>query len=213
MPRSLINLIGILVTIAVLAMGVFLIAGPVAAQALGVVGDTATAANANVVYQAQVDHLQEEEARLDEIESSVMSLQAQITPTNDLDDVFEVVARAAQSSGVTIVSVTAEDAVPFEERTAPVEAAPTAEQPADTAESQAPAGESGVSSDAAPAGRAQVPIAINISAAEMKEVVAFLDALRSGPRLLGQIETSVSTTGTGFNASLSSLAYVLPEEG
>ncbi|QIG40932.1 hypothetical protein G5T42_16840 [Microbacterium sp. 4R-513] len=236
MPRSLINLIGVVVMVAVLALGIFLVAVPVGFQALDVVGQTATVANTNAMYQAQVDSLTEQQKQLDDIEASVAGLQTQITPANDLDDVFELVATAAERAGVSITGITAGDAVAFVERTgattidetaqaaeaAPAPDAATADPAATPAPTDAstPAAADGaqgaVAADgtaAAPAGRTQVDFSINVTADSIDQVVAFLDELRGGPRLLGQVKTTVSPTGTGFDVTVSALTFVMPKEG
>lgn len=226
MPRSLINVLGVVVTIAVLAVGIFFVAGPLVLQAFGVVGQTATVAGTNALYEAQVDHLQEEKSRLDEIEASVADLQTQITPANELDDVFELVANAAQASGVTITSISAGDTVSFVTRTSPTAdstvAAPattdTSASAADTGDESTPAdstqnSSTGGSAAGADTGRVQVEFTIDVNASSSAQAVAFLDALRGGPRLLGQVDTTVSSSDTGFNVLLTALAFVLPQGG
>lgn len=232
MPRSLINIIGVVVVIAVLALGILLVALPIGFQALGVVGQTATVANTNALYQTQIDALRQEEERLDEIQASVVDLQSQITPANELDDVFELVANSAAATGVSITGITAGDATAFVARTSPstldeaAQPAPEAPAPAptsDPAATPAPtdpttapdASASGAAGGAAsvPAGRTQVDFSVNVTASSLEQVIGFLDALRGGPRLLGQVQTTVNPTGTGFDVTLSALTFVLPEEG
>ena len=226
MSRALINLIGIVVMVGVLALGIFLVAAPVAFQALGVIAQTATVGNTNAVYQTQIDHLTEEQKRLPEIEASVAALQTQITPANDLDDVFELVATAAAATGVNISAVTAEDAVAYSERTAAVagdEAAaqpapqPTPDPSATPATSDPQASSTTTQPESAPtttgAGRTQVGFTINVTAPEFGQLVAFLDALRSGPRLLGQVKTTVTPTDGGYDLTLSALTFVLTTGG
>lgn len=229
MPRSVINLIGVVVTIGVLLLALFLVAMPIAFQALGVVGQTVTVANTNAIYQAEVDALREEEARLDEVEASVAGLHTQITPANELDDVFELVAKSAESSGVSIVSIAAGEQIAFVERTSATSAdelvqpsaAPTQDQATnDATATPAPsdgnaAGTPNGVTDAAtpPIGRTQIDFSVTVTASELDQVVQFLDGLRAGPRLLGQIQSTVSPTGTGFDVILTALTFVLPEEG
>ncbi|WP_442575424.1 hypothetical protein ACSBPH_16650 [Microbacterium sp. F51-2R] len=231
MPRSLINLIGAVVMVAVLALGIFLVAVPVGLQALDVVGQTATVANTNAVYQAQVDNLTEQQKHLDAIQASVAGLQAQITPANDLDDVFELVATAADGAGVAITGITAGDPIAFVERegataideTTQATAAQQAAEASTSDPAATPAPTDGSGSDsssavqssgaAGPVGRTQVDFSVNVTADSLDQVVAFLDGLRGGPRLLGQVQTTVSSTGTGFDVTLSALTFVLPDKG
>lgn len=230
MPRSLINLLGIVVTLAVLAMGILLVAMPIAFQALAVVGQTATVASTNTVYQAQVDHLREEEARLGEIQASVAGLHTQITPANDLDDVFEVIARAAEVSGATLTAVTAGDPLPFAERTSPTaldevasaaapdptatpnDAAPAASTEGTAAPDATPGGAASAEAPT-PTGRTQVDFTIEVTAQQFGEVVRFLDELRAGPRLLSAIQTTVAPSAGGYDVKMTALTYVLPDEG
>ena len=225
MSRTLIHIIGALAAVAVLAIGIVLVAGPLALQAVAVFDQTVTVANSNLAYSAQVDALHQEEERIGDIEASVAGLQTQITAANDLDDVFELVAKAAQSSGVEITSITAGEAVPFVERTSALAPGEVAAAPApapadpDAQASTAPPAEEATTTDisalstAAPAGRTQIDFTIAVSAADMSQVVAFLDALRAGPRLLAEIQSTVTPTGIGFDVSLSALTFVLPDEG
>ncbi|WP_243077298.1 hypothetical protein [Microbacterium sp. SS28] len=225
MSRSLINVLGVIVTIGVLALGIFLVAMPIALQALGVVGQTATVLSTNATYQAQIDGLREEEENLDATQASVASLQTQITPANELDDVFELVATAAASSGVTLTNVAAGESAAFVERTSAtaisdVAAAPPAAAPS----SESTSGEPATTTDAAAqpvaqdtpsatAGRTQVDFTIGATAGDMNQVVAFLEALRAGPRLLGQVKSTVASDGSTFNITVSALTFVLPLEG
>ena len=118
MPKQLITVIGLAVSLGVVAVAVALVALPMWVQALGVDAQTATVAQTNALYQTQVDTLLVEQERQDEIDASVAALRAEIPATNQLDDVFEVIGRAAAQSGVTISSATAGETVAFTERTA-----------------------------------------------------------------------------------------------
>ena len=221
MSRALINILGVVATLGVLALGIVLVAMPLAFQALGVAGQTAGVVTTNATYQAQIDGLREEEEHLDETQASVASLQTQITPAGELDDVFEVIAKAAEATGVTITSVTAGDPVPFTERTSASAIGEVVEAPIEAPAADATTTDTTATTDAAapvaPAststGRTQVDFTIAVTAGDLDQVVALLDALRSGPRLLGQIQTTVTPTGTGFDVSLAALAFVLPTEG
>lgn len=226
MSRSIINVLGVLATLGVLALGILLVAMPLGFQALEVFGQTAAVVSTNASFQAQIDTLGEEEDRLGETQASVVDLQTQITPQNQLDDVFEVIATAAETAGVTITSVTAGDPVAFVERTSATaidEVAGGAEQPAaptaDATPTDATAGaantDTAAPADSAPlsTGRTQVDFAIAVTASDLDQVTAFLDALRAGPRLLGQVQTTVTQTGTGFDVAVTGLTFVLTEEG
>lgn len=231
MRRPLINILGAVATIGVLALGILLIAVPIGFQALGVLGQTATVAQSNSVYQAQIDGLRKEEERLDEIEASVAGLEAQITPQNELDDVFEVIAKAARSSGVALTSVTTADPALFSPRTTAAALGVAAEAPSTdageaqpeespqdsaTADTSTPTGGASQAAGGAvvpPVGRTQVDVTMQVTATDMGQVVAFLDDLRNGPRLLSQVQTTVEPTGSGFSVQVTGSTFVLNEEG
>ena len=221
MPKQLINVIGIVVSLAVIALGVFLVAVPMYLQSLDVAGQTATVQTTNQLYQAEVDRLSAEQERQAEIDASVASLRAQLPETAKLDDVFEIVASAATATGVSIQAVTAGSAADFVPRTDPTvgEGAPVAEAPAETPAAETPAVDDGAADpsgdasagDAPPraAGRQQIDFTISVLAADISQVTAFLDALRSGPRLLSSVTATSNRTGEGaYELQMSALTFV-----
>lgn len=220
MPKQLISVIGLIVTLGVVALAVLLIALPMWVQSLAVDTETASVANTNALYQAQVDALEAEKERQDEIDASVVALRTQIPLTNQLDDVFEVIGRAADSSGTTISSVTAGTSAPFVERTSATEpgaepetSAPDESGTADDATDPNNAADSGTDQPPADApastdGRQQVDFAIIVTANDMEQATDFLDDLRAGPRLLSSITASTIRTGTGVEVRVTALAFV-----
>lgn len=217
MPKHIVTAIGLIISLGVIALGVFLVALPTYFQAVGVDAQTANVAGTNAVYQAQVDHLREQEARLDEINAEVAGMRTQIPARPQLDDVFEVVARAAEASGISLTAVTAGDPVPFATRTGTVDEAEPAAQPdataADATESTdaltGAAGADAPATEAPASGRTQVDFAISAKALDMGQVTAFLDALRAGPRLLSSVTVTTSTSSEGtIDVQISALTYL-----
>ncbi|MFH8252505.1 hypothetical protein ACH3VR_19210 [Microbacterium sp. B2969] len=217
MPKQLITIIGLIVTLGVVALGVSAVAAPLVAQAFAVDAQTASVAATNATYETQLATLQEQQKHQDEIQASVDALRKQIPGSDQFDDVFEVVGNAAAASGVTIVSVTAGDVVAFAPRTA-ADASETAAAPAPAPAPSPSASAEGSTTDtttdaaAAPTtpvgGRQQVDFAISVTATSMDQVTAFLDALRGGPRLLSNIETSATTSGEdAIDVQVKALAY------
>jgi len=219
MPKHLVTALGLVVSLGVIALGVFLVALPLYFQAVNVDTQTTTVAATNAVYQAQVEHLTEAQGDLDQINADVADLRAQIPATGQFDDVFEVVGRAAEQTGVQLTAVTAGAAAPFVVATAPADddsdatAAPTpvaTDEATNTTDSTTtPA------TTAAPAseGRQQVEFQIVVSASDMSQATAFLDALRAGPRLLSSITATSTQSGEGaVSLQISALTYV-DEEG
>jgi len=219
MSKTLITVIGLVISLGVIALGFFLVALPLYVQSIGVDAQTATVANTNAVYQAQVDSLTAQQENLDQINASVAGLRAQIPAKGQLDDVFEVIARATEASQVTLTSVTAGEQVVFVPRTGADEAADAAAVPAPDAtptpgtDGTGTAADAPGASDGAPArtavGRQQVDFAIQATAADMGQVTAFLDALRTGPRLLGSVMVTTNQSGGGMiDILIEALTYI-----
>ena len=223
MPKQLISVIGLIVTLGVVALAILLVAVPMWVQSLAVDTQTDGVANTNAIYQAQVDALEAEKERQDEIDASVAQLRTQIPGVNQLDDVFEVIGRAAESSSATITSATAGEAVPFVVRTSAIEpgtepiAPPADEGVSEETETPAAEGDAGTDAGAgaAPAdpsapltGRQQIDFTIIVTTNDMAQATAFLDDLRAGPRLLSSITASTTRTGTGVEVRVDALAFV-----
>jgi hypothetical protein len=220
MSKRIVTAIGLIVSLGVIALAVFLVASPLYVQAVAVDAQTATVAQSNSVYQAQVDSLHQQKQNIDQINASVTALRSQIPSTGKLDDVFEVVGHAASASGVALTTVTAGDQVVFVARTAATDEqatvpapapaptpAPSSTQAADAPATPAP--DAGSGGTAAASGRQQVDFAIQASAVDMAQATAFLDALRAGPRLLSSITASTTQSGEGtVDIQVSALTYV-----
>ena len=227
MPKQLITVIGLVVSLGIIAIAIALVALPMWVQSLGVDAQTATVAQTNAMYQVQVDTLEAEQERQDEIDASVAGLREEIPVTGQLDDVFEVIGRAADDSGVTLTSATAGETAAFVERTSATEpgatvVAPAPEEPAEgetadaeTTDAADDAGAGGVAvadPDAPLTGRQQVDFTILVTANDMAQATAFLDALRDGPRLLSSITATTTQTGTAVEVQVSALTF-LDSEG
>lgn len=227
MPKHLVTAIGLIVSLGVIALGVFLVAMPLYFQAVAVDAQTATVASTNALYQAQVDELTAQQENLDEITANVAGLRSQIPATGQYDDVFEVVGNAAAASGVAITSVTAGEQIVYTTRTGATEgdpaAAATAPAPGATdaaTDPNAAADANATDVNVAPApdaavaaGRQQVDFVISATAADMAQATAFVDALRAGPRLLNSMAVTMTQSGEGtVDIQITALSYV-DEEG
>lgn len=227
MSKGIITLLGAVLCGAILLLGVVFGVVPLLMQALTVAGQSAQVAQTNTVYETQIASLEAEQERLDEITASIDSLRQGISSAPELDDVFELVARAAEASGVTVETIEAGESSAFTPRTAPTtveEAAPEAPaadaSAADASPDPAPTPSASVSPATEPtpapapevaAGRSQVDFTIRVDAFDMAQAVAFLDALRAGPRLFTNVDTLVSSTGIVLDVDVTGLAYYLPE--
>ena len=217
MPKHIVTAVGLIVSVGVIALGVFLVALPVYFQAVAVDAQTAAVASTNEVYQTQVDGLHAQEANIDQINANVAQLRAQIPATGQYDDVFEVIGRAAEASAVSIDSVTAGEQVVFVARTgadtdgavAPVADPPRSRplvRPTHQRERRIAAP---IPDVATTAGRQQVDFAISATAVDMGQAIAFLDALRAGPRLLRSITAMTTQSGDSAVAiQVSALTYI-----
>ena len=217
MPKHLVTAIGLIVSLGVIALGVFLVAVPLYFQAVAVDQQTATVASTNALYQAQVDSLTAEQENLDEITANVAALRSQIPATGQFDDVFEVVGRAAEPSGIAITSVTAGDQVAYSTRTAAMEEDGAANAPSPAPEAtEAATDQATVTTDAAAApdaaadaGRQQVDFVISATAIDISQATAFVDALRAGPRLLNSMTVTMTQSGEGtVDVQITALTYV-----
>ncbi|MDR7185780.1 Tfp pilus assembly protein PilO [Microbacterium trichothecenolyticum] len=222
MPKHIVTAIGLIVSLGVIALGVFLVAMPLYFQAVAVDGQTATVASTNALYQSQVDELTVQQENLDQINADVADLRAQIPSSGQLDDVFEVVGHAAEASGVQIGSVTAGAQVAYATRSGAIEgdAAAAVPAPAPEATDAATDTTTGTATDAAPApdlaagaGRQQVDFTIAATATDMEQATAFVDALRAGPRLLNSMAVTMTQSGEGtVDITVTALTYVDGEE-
>ena len=127
MTKSLINLVGALVTAAIVVLAVVFGVMPLLGQAFTAFGDTAQAGATNATYEAQISALQKQKARKGEIDAAVQDLRTQIPAVPDLDRAFDVIAGSAERSGAVITAITREDLASYAPRKAPVPAGPGAD--------------------------------------------------------------------------------------
>lgn len=223
MSKGLITLIGLVVSLGVIALGIFVVALPIYLQSVAVSAQTATTAGTNALYQTQLDNLRAEQENLEEVTESVAALRAQIPATAQLDDVFEVIGRAAGTAGVAIVSITAGERVPYETRSAEDLGQPVGLDVSGTPGEPDPAATDGGEGSGVPepevpetaageSGRMEIDFAIQVTADDMAKVTAFLDALRAGPRLVNPVATVATSNGEGsITVQVTALTYFTPE--
>ncbi|MFE4725378.1 type 4a pilus biogenesis protein PilO [Microbacterium sp. NPDC056736] len=215
MPKQIVTAIGLIVSLGIIALGISLVAFPLYIQAVGVDSQTATVASTNATYQSQVDNLREQEKNLDTINADVQELRSQIPAAAQLDDVFEVIGRASQTSGARLSSIAAGEQVPFEPRAgASTESAPvnppagSTGEDAQATDADATTSPPASSEDTSSAGRQQAEFAISASATSMEQATAFIDALRAGPRLLNSVTATIIEAGDGTIAvQVAALTY------
>lgn len=213
-PPQLVNLLGIVVTAAILVAGVALLALPLYGQSQSTESEARTVAQTNDLYATQVSALEADAERMPEILATVETLQTGIPSRPKLDDVYEVVVAAATEAGALAVGLTARGPDAWTPRTqismVPGETAPPASsEPAEPntatdasagGSTEDPAEPSGSADGEAPAGEAeispqqQVTATITVEVADASAAAEFLAVLRGGPRLIG-IDRAVLTDG------------------
>ncbi|BDV30358.1 hypothetical protein [Microbacterium terricola] len=226
LPKQFINLLGAVLTAAIVIAGIALIALPLYGNAQTTLASAKTVAQSNDVYQIQVDQLNAAAENSEQIDDHVAELRTEITALAKLDDVHELIADAAEETDARIVSTVAGESVAWVPRTSiDLEGvAAAAQAPADaeatTDEGEAPAeGETTTTTEETPAApedvdspQQQVPISINVEVADAEVAADFLEALGAGPRLIG-IEKATLTGSTGaLTLSVSALAFIRTED-
>ncbi len=214
--RRLINLAGTLLVVIALVAGTMLTALPIYFEARALNAQEQDVAGSNQLLQAQIDALRVQEAELPQLERELTDLQDQLPSIPQLDDVTQLVVKAAGKAGARIESVEFGERVPFTPRDAAVvngqlpqtatgvtpsatpEKAPTDANVADTDSGDGPTTDADTASAPAPATPAnsnqlQFPVTITVSIADQQSANRFLDGLRVGPRLL-QIESVTASS-------------------
>lgn len=209
MTKSLITLIGAVVSIAVVALAVVFGVLPLAGQAFTALASTEQAGGTNSTYEARIANLQKEKARKGEIDASVDALRGQIPATPALDAAFDVIANSAVSVGAVVTSSTRGDLAPYTPRTAPVQAGPAAAEQAKAQPTPAPTPQpttGGVVGDAKNTAAQANANASQTSQAENGSATA-PTAAPSAPAGSGrqQIPISVSVSAPDINAAVAFL--------
>ncbi|MDX2377138.1 hypothetical protein M4I32_10040 [Microbacterium sp. LRZ72] len=223
--RQLINVGGGMIVAGALLAGILLIAMPLFLQSNRTGDEADRVAQQNSVYDVQVQGLQAQAEDLPAIRARVDDLRAQIREQNRHDDVFEIIAEAARSTGARVVSITAADAGEWSLRTsqtadgaaqssaadaaAPAPATPEDATPADETGTPPTDGATPGSADADPASpRQQIPFAIAVTADDPAQAVRFIDELGQGPRLIAIDNATLNPTGEGYDLTVNALSFV-----
>ena len=215
LPKEIINVLGILVTVAIVAVGVVLIAVPLFTAALSQASAVAQAATANAASQAQIDRLKTAQQNLSATTAHVAELRRQIPVANDFDDVFQAVNAAARAAGATVTSVQPGTPITYAVRTAAAAAAAAAGTNGSSAPAPSPSPSPSAHSNATSSGvstggpttpqagtQQQVPVTIIVNVPNAKSSAAFLDALATGPRIVTVSHAALTDSGSsGGSAS------------
>lgn len=230
MTKQLITLIGVLISAAVLVIAVIVGVVPLVGGVFGAYGQTVMVAATNAGFEQQIDALEAEQERIEEIDAAVAELRAQIPAAENLNEVFERISRAEQDSGTQVVSVTRGDLEPFQVRSGVEDgsespesnaagtpssdgATTPPEKPIDATD-QAASDAAGPPDDQ-PAGaaadevrRLQVELSITIRATDTAAAVAFIDGLRAGPRAIAIDKVAVTGIPGSLDVQITALAFI-----
>lgn len=208
--RRLINLAGTLLVAIALVAGTMLTALPIYLESRDLNDQERHVAASNQLLQTQIDALQAKEAELPQVEQDLADLHGQLPRIPKLDDVTQLVVKAAGKSDTAIKSIDFGDIVPFAVRDAEAVIAQlpqtatgvapnangdssnangdssTEAGSAEGATTDSSAGDAGPTAKPAPPtpDQLQVPVTIGVNAADQASANRFLDELRIGQRLL-----------------------------
>lgn len=214
LDARLLNLLGLLVIIAVFALGATSIVLPLFEGVRGAQEEIAADELRNEASRTKLTELQAAEERRGEIEQSLAALRAQMPATAKTDTALQVIENALASSGAVVRSVSFGETAPFTPRTptgdeAPAAAAPATPPETDTSSSDAstetatadPATEGDASSEVALDTEWQIEVTVSVAVPDEAAALIFLDRLRSDSRILLPVEATFSESedaDTGF---------------
>jgi len=199
LPKRLINLIGTVLALGLIAAGLLLIAGPVFLGSFEVEAQRITVAQSNDLLAAQVSALAEQAADLPALESELAGLRRGIPMSAGMDQVSALAVKAADGAGVELQS--------FDVGATAIFAPPVGKLAEGAAEAPAPA----EGADAAEEPRQQVSVSIVVESDSGTEAADFVDRLRKGPRLLQIVQvvnTASSVATVKGTTTVTALAFV-----
>lgn len=211
MSKQLINLIGAVAAIAVLAAGILLFALPAYSQSRSTHAEADTVAASNAAQQTLLSDLQAQAAQMDQLEAEVAVLREQIPGDPQGDDVVLLAAEAAGALGATLRSVSVGVSEPYSPRVSET-ATDTAGTDTDAAAADAVTTDGGATTGGTVAAEGsateQVPITVSADVADIATATAFVDALRNGPRLVAITQATVTEGGeSGASVTVTLLAF------
>ncbi len=225
-PKQLLNLMGAVLVLAIVAAGALLVAVPVWTDSNRIAAEARTVASSNLTYETQIASLRDRASELPEIQTAVVELRRGIPADPRLDEVFEAAAAAAAATGLTIVSATAGEAVDWTRREplAPGVVA-TDDQSAAVTGTDASGSETVPPADGVPAPdssgapdsatpsspKIQIDFTIVLNAPTPEAAESFIDALSSGDRLVDVVHSGLTTTPEGYDLTVNALAFIRTE--
>lgn len=228
-PKQFMNVIGAILVLAVLTAGVLLLALPLFGQSTATATEADLVAQTNVGYETQIVSLRERESDMDEIQQTVAELRREIPDEPMLDDVFEVIAAAATSTGVDILTITVGETTAWTPREpltpqsvlstdGTATEGTTAETPEATGDAAVDGTTEGATTDgsgttdvSAAGPQVQVAFTITVDAPSPAQAEQFVDALGEGTRLVGIVHTALTPGAESYDLTVNALAFVRTE--
>ncbi|KRA23036.1 hypothetical protein ASD65_00330 [Microbacterium sp. Root61] len=200
MPKQLINTVGLLLVLGIIAAATFLVALPIYLQSVGADADSRAVASQNANTQASIDALAAQ--NVGSVQDGADHLRQEIPARAELDSVSALIASAAAKSGVTVVSITPGSPID-------ADAADASDGVVGGDTTGTTTEDVGASTDAGAAtGRLRIPIEFQVSTTDLDAALEFIDTLREGPRLVGNIAASYSGRGGIVYLNLTADAFM-----
>ncbi|HOC14276.1 MAG TPA: hypothetical protein PKJ61_10420 [Propionicimonas sp.] len=182
LPKRLINLIGTVLVVGMLAVGIFMVAWPLYTGHLEVEAQRLSVAQSNDVQAARIQELAKQQAELPALTAELDGLRQQIPVTASLDQASKLAVAAAKATGSHLQTFAVGDTVAFTPPAGVVtDAAAAAPAPAPT------------DGSAAESPRLQTSVSFTITTDSTAQVAEFVDKLRTGSRLVQIVQVLVST--------------------
>jgi len=180
LPKRLINLIGTVLVVGLLAVGIFMVAWPLYTGHLEVEAQRLSVAQSNDVQAARIQELAKQQAELPALTAELDGLRQQIPVTASLDQASKLAVAAAEATGSHLQAFAVGDTVEFVPPAGVVaDAAAQPSEPADGSAAESP--------------RLQTSVSFTITTDSTAQVAEFVDKLRTGSRLVQIVQVLVST--------------------
>ncbi|MDF2508541.1 MAG: hypothetical protein K0Q52_2400 [Microbacterium sp.] len=215
MTKQLVNVIGAAASLAILLLGIVVVALPMFSGASATWASADDVADQNRTQQTVLDTLTAQAADMTQLDATVTELRAEIPPAAYLDDVLLLAVEAARAHGGTVTSIAPGTVEPFaprvtvgeDETAAPAPDAAAEETPAPDATTP-PAEDAAASVEPAEADAQQISVTLGVEAADVAAATRILDDLRAGPRLAAVTQATVTSDGEeGATLSVTLLTF------
>ena len=215
LPKQLINLLGIVVSAAVLLAGLALGALPMWNESQSTEDSIRSVAQNNTIYDTQVSRLRAATEDIDTITADVRALRAEIPAREAIDDIHELADKAAAAVGGRVLTVRPGDSGAFGADGDDPAPAPAETENADAApaqETEPPAEPPTTDAAEETSLQQQIPITIEVRVTDPVMASQFLANFIAGPRLVTvQTATVEGLDVDGMTLKISALTFLRTE--